>query len=674
MNSGRYTIKDFLTHNNMEQLIIPEIQRDYVWGPDNVKSLLESINEEANSEENDHNLDELANLPSKYREIIERERKRNKKFTNIGFIYAYYDLNYSNKYFLIDGQQRMTTLFLLLLALSVENEEDKENFKLSYFDDNKPKVDYKVREASQDFLQNFVEYILNNNIHENVEENVKNAYWYFDEYESDLTIQSILKNYVEIQNFINSEKCKINFEYVENQVEFWYFDTDKSKQGEELYIYMNSRGESVQPNEKIKALLLNGLSEKDKIYWGKEWEEWQDFFWKNRDINENADKGFNEFLKWIKIINYICKNPNKLIGEQEDFIRDLDPDNLSPEFLSLEDIQSYMASFKKLCYSLPEYVDYKWKYGKMDFADYIRLLPVLMYLKSNPEAIDKSVKSFTRFFYNLPRLYHIGRNPVIYIVIAVKLINEFINDNKSDITDLINYSDREEFKGILTDEEKFKLNLYKNPPDNLQREDLENIFWEAEDYTLNYGRITFIFECMEIDISVDSYSSFSFNSFCEIFEVMKELFGYEDDLLRRALLTKGDYSLKDGKNPTLGGIRYTFISTKEKWRELIHYSRKKIFVKKLLLEYNNQKQSTEGRNEILKKVIDNYLKISTNDSWINKFIENPEILDYCRSKNISRVGDSLEDIYLLKGSAAFEGTYEKLSDFIENINEENNQK
>ena len=74
-------------------------------------------------------------------------------------------------------------------------------------------------------------------------------------------------------------------------VDFWYFDTGISAQGEELYIYMNSRGELVQSNENLKALLLEKLNEAEKNKWGKKWEDWQDIFWKHKGKNRNADGG-----------------------------------------------------------------------------------------------------------------------------------------------------------------------------------------------------------------------------------------------------------------------------------------------------------------------------------------------------------------------------------------------
>ena len=80
---------------------------------------------------------------------------------------------------------------------------------------------------------------------------------------------------------------------IENYIEFWFCDTNSSKQGEELYLSMNSRGESMQSNENLKALLLKDSPNKND--YGKKWEDWQHFFWINKGSSINADKGFNLF-------------------------------------------------------------------------------------------------------------------------------------------------------------------------------------------------------------------------------------------------------------------------------------------------------------------------------------------------------------------------------------------
>ena len=43
MKAGRYTIYDLFNSTDIEQIIIPEIQRDYVWVKSNVEGLFNSI-------------------------------------------------------------------------------------------------------------------------------------------------------------------------------------------------------------------------------------------------------------------------------------------------------------------------------------------------------------------------------------------------------------------------------------------------------------------------------------------------------------------------------------------------------------------------------------------------------------------------------------------------------
>ena len=294
MNTNRYSLKSFLTDHNLEQIVIPEIQRDYVWREDNVKKLLSSIKEDADRQENvlaGVDQETLSKLPPAAREALSRSIDEGKSYCNVGFLYAYNDPEFPGRFMLIDGQQRITTLFLLLLCLSVK-EQKQEQFRRTYFREGTLKVDYKVREHSHEFLVNFVEHMLSGLELRQVEE----QYWYFAEYKHDVTIQSICSNYRVISEFLGSHD--LSLQYVEDYIEFYYFDTNKSKQGEELYIYMNSRGESVSSGETIKAGLLKGLSDSEKRSWGSRWEVWQNFFWKHSDNNQSADSGLEEFLRW----------------------------------------------------------------------------------------------------------------------------------------------------------------------------------------------------------------------------------------------------------------------------------------------------------------------------------------------------------------------------------------
>ena len=157
---------------------------------------------------------------------------------------------------------------------------------------------------------------------------IKDASWYFkNQYDSDTTIQSILKNFRTLKNLISTQENlnkKSFYSYLENYVSFWYFDTNVSEQGEELYIYMNARGEQIQGNENIKADLLGRLNSQGnqedlKKDYGARWEEWQDFFWQNKGENENADPGFNEFLSCISGLEKLLENSTENFYSKERF-------------------------------------------------------------------------------------------------------------------------------------------------------------------------------------------------------------------------------------------------------------------------------------------------------------------------------------------------------------------
>jgi len=237
MKTGRYSLKDLFTHNEIEQIIIPEIQRDYVWQTENVEQLLNAIYKNFSEKRNEKLVLHIKEQPvteKSINEYLQKEYEKLKYNFKIGFIYAYHDNEYAGKFFLIDGQQRITTLYLLLFALYRKTDKGTV-FNEFYFKNNTLKLDYKVREASHDFLQEFISYdgdILNS------------PKYYKKEYEKDVSIINLINNYNTICEFIEKKNAKEEFiDYVENFIEFNYFDTNISEQGEQLYLYMNSRGE-----------------------------------------------------------------------------------------------------------------------------------------------------------------------------------------------------------------------------------------------------------------------------------------------------------------------------------------------------------------------------------------------------------------------------------------------
>lgn len=314
MKPGKYTLRELFTDRSIQQIIIPEIQRDYVWGQTQVESLLEAI-KDAYTEFSAGKKIETSYYDKEVQETFELFIKRQKYSCNIGFIYAYSDPDCPGKYFLIDGQQRLTTIYLLLLVLSRKLVYFKESFERLYTFSGNPFIDYRVRDISKKFVRDLV-------VHYEDASSIKNQMWYYKEYDNDKTISSIVKNIACIEQFlVNEDLCNDSFcQYLQDYIEFWYFDTSVSTQGEELYIYMNARGEQTQENENLKADLLEQLPAAENLYkaeWGKKWEQWQDFFWRRRGANLNADAGFNEFINCIAGAENFFKSKNIVYKSNE---------------------------------------------------------------------------------------------------------------------------------------------------------------------------------------------------------------------------------------------------------------------------------------------------------------------------------------------------------------------
>lgn len=108
INVNKQTILQLLTSGQETPFVIPEYQRPYSWGDDEINTLF----------------DDLWNFS------LERTQNKAKNYF-LGCVVAY---NENDERQIIDGQQRITSLFLLLRAIfsMLENEEDKTD-KVSHF-------------------------------------------------------------------------------------------------------------------------------------------------------------------------------------------------------------------------------------------------------------------------------------------------------------------------------------------------------------------------------------------------------------------------------------------------------------------------------------------------------------------------------------------------------------
>lgn len=620
MKTGRYNIKQLLTNPEVEQIIIPEIQRDYVWKKQNVLGLLKSICDHY-TQKKTLSLDIKCNgkeLPEDIHNYLTDEYLRIRFNTHVGFIYAYHDPTYSGKLFLIDGQQRITTMSLLLLAVYCKDsdQDSKDAYRKEYFKNSLPKLDYKVRETAHDFIVSFIDFALS---HENT--NFKQSSEYYDIYSKDVTANSILENYQTILKFIDDnqilENRKSFLDYLENYIEFNYFDTNLSEQGERLYLYMNSRGEELSEQENVKALLIEKSSQ--KLADSELWENWQNFFWAKRGQNPNADKGFESFLAMSAII-HLCTQTEKSSSDKEKYIKSLIESNFIRTYI--EDNSSFDISWLKSIFQAIEklasrngisdgYLRAGWLENIKYMIDYVTILGCTYYLMLYPDAIELEVKRIGMHLKNICFYSNNSKNPINAIIVSLESLKK-MGDSK--VRDIADCKLPEISINFISDSDKEIAQLYKQN----QRIDWEKVFWNVINYNENHfnsfiqGNLSILLHLCVKELSPNELEN-TFKLFVDrIYQIEKNDDWTKKNELRRKLLEYGDYSLPDGGGSASLGPwmeRWNFIEDGDDWMSLF-------------TAWKNQ--DTENKFNILKNYVNNESTDFTNKhDWIS-FLRNPK--------------------------------------------------
>lgn len=568
-------VQKFLEELSVQQLtekynfIVPEIQREYVWGNNDYQILDKFFNDikEAFKETKDNNNSIQINELQKMLDVVDEQTKTgilnaieklSKRDLNIGFLYSYKPYyNYIGDkvdVYLIDGQQRLTTLFLTLFYLSLKEKSNGEDFyNLIRFDVKLEKIgfDYRVRTLTHNFLIDLIQHCRKLDDLENITE----QNWFLADYSNDVTVKSMLGAIKLLGKHFKEDSCEY-YQFVKKQIRFWHFKTEETSQGEELYITMNSRGQQLADNETVRAKLFENPNIKaNQIQWGERWERWQDFFWKNKIEDGNADIGLNQFLRWVNIIECFLNEKYEIKEVGEKVYKQLYSENIVLEAVSLIEIQSYFDALEQLKIYYDEgYFEsvffnnnFKphWLQGDISQIDLIKLLPALIYVKSYlpKEGLNK----FIRFFYNLTHDADISKNPDTYIIESIQLTKLFLDNNLKDISDMIVFKDK--FPRLLSSEEVFKLTLYKNEKNTNKRNILEEAFWTAEDFKFSNGKIghliqltihqgsikDFIYKQL-FDYQIDG--KFNLNNFSGLFKSYAELIQNEEEIWGNLITTQ----------------------------------------------------------------------------------------------------------------------------------------
>lgn len=304
------------------RISIPIIQRDYAQGRKSTKEIRNTF------------------LNALYNYLEENKPNR-----DLDFIYgSLSEINNDIDFIPLDGQQRLTTLFLLhwYLCQVSNNIEKREEFKNALLsDDGKSMFTYETRTSSSEFCSSLMKCDFDfdkllesdkdaegNSKENSISKTLRNYSWFYMSWQNDPTIQAMLIMLDAIHSkFFNKKEFFERLLDVDNPIiTFLFLNLQDFKLTDDLYIKMNSRGIPLTSFENFKAKFeqfLESVQTKRNFsltFAGKQKNvsiqeyfsynidaKWADLFWnyrklQNRSKNETDNTFDDELMNFIKVI------------------------------------------------------------------------------------------------------------------------------------------------------------------------------------------------------------------------------------------------------------------------------------------------------------------------------------------------------------------------------------
>ena len=214
-------VSDVFSSNNL--FSIPNYQRDYAWGKQNVDDLWEDLEEAKAVSEDKNNSNEMGHFLGT---IVLAKRD-------------------DGVYDIIDGQQRATTIYLLRYALNALKKNKDRNINIFLDDDDKPRL--QVTDQNLDFFAKLLKQADNKKIDDSLDEEAitsgqKNLYEVFKEI------------WAKIGNFTHEEASSY-LSVLDNMV-LMRLEEKNAGRAIRMFQTVNDRGVPLSLLDKLKALLI----------------------------------------------------------------------------------------------------------------------------------------------------------------------------------------------------------------------------------------------------------------------------------------------------------------------------------------------------------------------------------------------------------------------------------
>lgn len=636
---------------NKHEVKIPIIQRDYAQGRKiNEQICLNFLRVLKNSVVN--------NLP-----------------INLDFVYG----NIVNDVFQpLDGQQRLTTLYLLhWYAYSKDFTIEPEIRDLLL------KFTYETRLSSRRFCEALISHQISiPEYGESISAIIKNTEWFFTSWNQDPTIRSMLNTIDNIHFLFNEIDNLWESLSKKRLITFHLLILEHFGLSDDLYIKMNARGKLLSPFENLKAELQN---QSQKEEWEVDCEEtskfsykidtsWTDFLWSKFRQNNAVDESHMNFITTL-IMFKIASGKSLIIKatERAEILQRLNDNNSDRLLITYinEEVFRYIYD----CYELYSKLVNNNNVPNLDINMWrhqpnVNLLSQILigsdtsythkalffaqteYLLHNETYDNDMFMDWMRVIRNVVSRGDItveGKRPDIIrspdtFSGAINLIKEMSDGCENIYQYLSSNNIKSAFAKEQMREEELKSQIITNRPE------YKVLIHKTEDNELLRGKITFALQCSGYNSDI---SEIDFNMLSEIQIVFEKYFNqeYRDgssdmlDKLRRCMLTidvNGNYEFYNYWwsywNAGKANKRRLFVQ----FREIEYYlglQDYNIFLKNLILLLIDRD---------LDQIINDFQKPGSMPNWQFRLIKESDLLtNRCKSKYIAIPEDN-SCCYLLK--------------------------
>jgi hypothetical protein len=631
-----------------QRVEIPIIQRDYAQGRIDAKEVranfLKALYDSLNS-----------NSPIK-----------------LDFIYG---SNINNSFQPLDGQQRLTTLFLLhWYAATIGNELSTENRALL------SKFSYETRITSREFCLALVNNPINIDIklEKAISTNIIDSNWFFLSWKNDPTIDSMLRTIDDIHKvFSKVDRLWNKLTSSESSISFYYVELENIGLTDDLYIKMNARGKLLTSFENFKATFQKYIDD-------NRWEDgvevtnrfalridtcWTDYIWHNFKKNNSVDEALMRFIATNAMVSLSIGN--SVVDERISKIKQLQeqPDSVRPEYFTKEGFLHLVESFEIYERVLENKKNIKllfpfWRHktensilstvvyesnvqNSASYTQKVLFYAQTEYLRRVDVFKESNFQDWMRVTRNIVSRANLDkdgkRNDIIRSPESFDGVINLINELAKGCENIYQYLSelgnlKSQFSKDQIDEEKNKAKLIIYKPH------LKELIFSAEDNELLSGRIEFIFYAIGYDNNVDNFKEADFINVQKVFATYFNTENSLNDDLRRALLTievGGSYEFYNYWWSYWNIIGATKRRLFDRFRELEYYiySEQKEYFKKLVLLLVSKS---------LKDIASDFNPPSGFPNWKKRLIKETDLLDNKGKSHYLAIVDDNSCCYLLK--------------------------